>query len=52
MDAKKQDTKISNRNASFLPDGGWRATNGMPKLDQCAFTGWLLESNKPHAGNG
>jgi hypothetical protein len=39
IDAKKPDTKISNRNASFLGDGCLRAPKRFSKLDQCAFTG-------------
>jgi hypothetical protein len=49
----------------LLPDGYWRATNRMPETDgcemtgytkpkrgMCVFTGWLLESDNPHAETG
>jgi hypothetical protein len=48
MDAKKLDTKMSNRNALFLRDACLKAPKRFSKLDQCAFTQWM-QSAKAHA---
>jgi hypothetical protein len=48
MAAGERQSAFRNWTNAILPDGCWRAPKRISKLDQCAFTRWLLESAKAH----